>query len=1344
MNNSVEMTLNKMVLNNDPVEIEKVIQTTPSQMEIWLACKIGGKEANMAYNESLSIQLKGSLSVKSLQEAFLKIIQRHDAMRAIISENGKHQIILSSYELPIRLRDISEMTAEDKEKFLKKHSLETGNYQFNLTQGPLYVMELIKLDGMHHQLTFTGHHIIFDGWSLSVMLDELGSLYSSIVSEQESTLETPDSLSEYSVELIKKTRKSSYAETRKFWTKYLSNPVADMRLPLDKPRPKYRTYACERLEVVISKELLAKTKAFASSQRVSLNHTLLSVFELFLSDWTKQDDVVVGLPVAGQLLENKPNLIGHSVHLLPLRSRLNTDQTFLEYLQERRRSFIDTLDHQAISFGSMVQDLQIKRDPSRIPLVPLTFNIDMGTDNVIAFKGLEHKMLTNPKAYANFEIIVNLFGSSCESVFEWTYNKDLFDGASVAAAANRYLGFIEKFVENPEIKLGDLISYEPVQTAQAAVIAQDVDVEFVPFIRHIEANFDKLTNELAVHFNGEEISYQLLAGRSRSFAGFLRKSGIGPGDVVGLHIDRSPDLVAAMLGVLQAGAAYLTIETTFPEERVKFMLTDAGAKGFFSEDTTINWGELESQRLPLNASVFNSYSHEYRQVEISPSDPVYLVYTSGSTGTPKGVVLTQSNLFHFANHYEKVPGVNFGDRVLGVTSVSFDMHWLELVMPFAYGASLYLLDRFKRIDSREIIKVLEKHKINQLSSTPSHLRSLVTHGLNKKLEGLFITSVGEPLLLGLAESLLDVSDRVYNIYGPAEATLYVTLKKVERGMERMTVGKTVSGTTILIVDEKGHLVTEVGRVGEIIIGGPQVSAGYLNRPELNSDKFISDPFPTQTGRHYKTGDLGQWTEDGEILCLGRVDHQVKVRGQRVELGEIESKISLDTRVQHVAVFKLSDENDDDVLRAVVSLKDVYKNTDTQTWIEECKASLSKKVANYMVPSQYVMLDELPINANGKIDRNKIKSMDLKVTKIEVAPSTVAPTELTDAEMRVKALWEKVLHTKNAGLEENFFEVGGHSLLAVELISMIEKEFAINLPLYILFEYPSIKLIASQVTRLLHEESKSNSGCLVKIKDGDPRKVLYFIHGVGLNPIEINTLIQNMDADQTIWGLQSPAVADSVVAPMTNLEEIASYYINEIKAAGLKGPFNLMGNSFGGIIAFEMANQLSKAGERVSFLGMIDTVATLTEGRDKSFIGNIVWLVKKLAFEAKFILNDIPYYISFRKKYVREKWASYKEKTAQNQGTNLYSRIKHIERVNNDAWEKYQHQFVDSTITLFLADRKTFYVPDRKTFGWGPLCREVETLVMPGEHAEMLKPPHGVKFSRALQSKLNQINGVLLW
>ncbi|MDI1323387.1 MAG: amino acid adenylation domain-containing protein [Algoriphagus sp.] len=1334
----MEMTLNNMSLTKESVEIEKVVQTTPSQLEIWLACKLGGKEANMAYNESVSIQLTGKLNVKSLQAAFLKIIERHDAMRAVIGPNGKHLIVFSSYELPIRLRDISEMTLVEKKKFLKKHSLETGKYQFNLTQGPLYVMELIKLDEIHHQLTFTGHHIIFDGWSLTVMLEELASLYSSIVLDIPQSLGDPDNLSDYSVELINFTRKSSYKATKRFWTEYLSNPVPDLKLPLDKPRPRYRTYACEVLEVLMDDRLLRKVKEFSGKQKVSLNHTLLSIFEIFLSEWTHQDDIVVGMPVAGQLLMNKPSLIGHCVHLLPLRSKINPSESFSEYLQNRKKAYNETLDHQAISFGSMVQDLPIKRDPSRIPLVPVTFNIDMGMDNSVSFSGLENKVIFNPKAYANFEIIINLYGSTDNNILVWTYNKDLFEESTIDEAAKRYISFIEKVLLDPEIKISELLEAfadeNKVLTVQPPNHTDQVSSDFIPVSKLIQSNFQLFEDQLALHFQDEELSYQSMGEKVRSFAGYLVMKGIGPGDIIGVHLDRTSNLVLVIHGILMAGAAYVPVDFDFPEERVKFMLQDAGVKYFFTEKNDFDWEELNSKKLNLSPELFLQYAREFHPVAYHPNDPVFLIYTSGSTGTPKGVVLNQNNLFHFSQHYVSQPGIKAGDRVLGITSPSFDMHWMELVIPFAYGASVFLMNKYHRIDAREIIKTLEKNRITQLSATPSHLRSFVDHGLTKKLEGLRIISAGEPLSVGLAESLLQVCDSLYNIYGPSETTIFTNIKKIELGSKLITIGKPVPGTIVLLIGEDGKLITETGKVGELVIGGTGVSQGYLNRPELNREKFIQNPFPAYPGRFYKSGDLGQWTEEGEIICLGRIDHQVKIRGQRVELGEIESKISLDEKVRNVAVEKYSSDNGEDILRAFVSFKDNAKESfDPQAWIEACKNSLSQKVSSYMIPAQFVILEQLPLNSNGKIDRNGLKSYFDKDSKVVQGQKEIS-VKLINSEERIKRLWEKVLQIPNVDPNDDFFEIGGHSLLAVELISLIEKEYKVDLPLSILFEYPTIQSISIQVDKLVNEGKKLEIGCLVKIKEGNPNKALYFIHGVGLNPMEINTLNQYLDENQTVWGLQSPAVVDSTIAPISCLEEIASIYINQIKSAGLTGPFNLMGNSIGGIIAFEMARQLINRGDQVSFLGMIDTVAFQPDSKKSDRK-----LINKLFFEVKFFFNDPLYYLRYRRTTLEEMKNKVNGRVIKNEGTDLNSRINQIERVNMEAWKNYQHSVLDAKITLFRAERKTFYVRDSKTLGWGSFAREVSTITMPGDHANMLKPPYGAKFSKTLQSILNSLN-----
>ncbi|REG76918.1 non-ribosomal peptide synthetase [Algoriphagus antarcticus] len=1329
------MTLNNNIDVQEIPEIEKVIPITPAQMEIWLACKIGGREANKAYNESVALRLSGDLSVKYLQNAFLQVIERHEGMRSVVSPNGRSLIVFSSFSLPIRMRDISEVGEKEKDVVLKKHLEQRGSYHFNLVQGPLYVMDLIKLEEKSYLLTFTGHHLIFDGWSLGVMLEELAVIYSSLIEGRDPKLPKADGLGDYAKEFFNLTRKSSYKETKDFWKNYLSNPVPRLDLPIDKERTKIRTYNSDVHRKFIEVETLKKVKVESAKLNSSLNLTLLAIFELFISDWTKQNDIIVGLPVAGQIGFNKHRLIGHCVSLLPLRSRIDKNQTFSEYLKIRKSDYNNTLEHSLISFGDMIQNIPLTRDPSRISLVPVTFNIDTGMEEGLEFTGLEHNLMANPKSFSNFELILNLFKSANGYVLDFTYNSNLFNKSTIITAADKYFKMIDLFLDHREKKISEIFNL----FSSKSEVTQVPIIEFQSLGELIKVQLSSREDKVAVQIGSEEFTYKQLNTLVNAIAVHLIFRGAGPGKVVGVHMERGINLIAGALAVIRIGACYMPIDTEFPEERVKYMLDDADVKVFITENDTYSWGDLNAKKLKVDHEVLQKPTPDFVSKFPKPDDPIFIVYTSGSTGNPKGVVLTQLNLVDFLKHFKIAPGINEQDRVMGLTSISFDMSFLELILPFVFGASLYLLDKYERRDPREIVKVVKSAQITKLFATPSHLKSIVNYGLTDRHDKLTIISAGEPLQLSLARKLVQASSKVFNIYGPTETTIFSTIKEITADTQVITIGKPVEGTSIVLVDDSGRLVNCLGKAGEVYIGGKGIGQGYLNNKKLTEEKFITgfqEGFP---GVYYKTGDLAIWTSEGELDCKGRVDHQVKIRGQRIELGEVESAISQDKNVLHVLLEKQISEDGSDILVAFVAFKKTEgRAIDFSMWINSCKTKLSSTLPSFMVPAQFYIVENFQINQNGKIERTAEKII-IHNNSDEIKDKKIPTSTVSDSDVKkgIKELWGKVLNTTNPNLDSDFFQEGGHSLLAVDLISQIEKKFSLTLPLSLLFEYTTINTIANYITQLL--SSKAVDNMMVKIKEGNSKKVLFFIHGVGLNPLEIKTLNNHMDEDQTIWGLQSPAIMNNGIAPIDNIEDIAKLYINKIKDVGFNGPYSLLGNSFGGQIAFEMAKQLIESGAQVSFLGMIDTIASLKEDHPKGLIDKLHYFAKKLVFDIKFMFDDPIYYLLYRREYMREKFDNYNNHSLDNASSSLKERIKIIEDINMLAWRNYSHKHIDASITLFLAKKKTFFVHDFVTFGWSPYVNNVEVVYMPGEHANMLKPPNGVEFSKVLQNILNKSN-----
>ncbi|WP_296620325.1 amino acid adenylation domain-containing protein [Marivirga sp.] len=1334
---SEDIISTKTPKSQDTIQISKVIPSTASQMEIWLSCQLGGKEANMGYNESMSIKLHGDLEILHLKTAFHTVIQRHEGMRAIFTPDGDQMIIFSSFHLPMRFRDISQLSEIKKNAFLKKQSLDTGVYEFDLVKGPLYVMELIKVKDSEHLLTFTGHHLIFDGWSSGLLLEEISKVYSQLKKGESIQLPQEDKLSDFVLEHYRMTHSPEIKETKKFWKNELSDPVPYFNLPIDFERPPIRNLKAKRLEVALPKSLLAKAKRFAVEKKISTNLLLLSVFEVLLGEWTGKKDIIVGIPLAGQAILNKVNLIGHCVNLLPLRSRIDGNLTFEEYLQKRKLKFNESLDHSLISFGALIQDLQIKRDTSRVPLIPVTFNLTVTNSNLIKFEGLESALISNPKSYSNFEIIVDLFGNEEGIIVEWTYNESLFHESSIWEAAQKYNLLIEKIIDASHEKLSDLDTFFENTGLETELLLQNQSTngtveEFGDLKHSIENQVTRFSEKIAITYKSESLDYATLNSRANQIANYLINRGVKPGDFVGIYLERSCNLIVSILGVIKAGAAYQPIDREIPIERAKYMIKDCDAKFVITDLFSIEWDDLYYKILYTNElnKVVPGYSEENTDVEILPEDPIYTIYTSGSTGNPKGVILTHRNLIYFTNHACKQLGYSSDDSIAGVTSVSFDISIMEVLIPFSLGATVHILDRYHRRDPKQVLALLKEKKITKMFATPTHWQMMIHSGWNERFSNLTIVSGGEELKKSLADSLNDFSKEVWNVYGPTETSIFSACKNVKKDDPEITLGKAVKGTEIYLVDENSKVISDPGMAGEIWISGEGVGKSYIGLEELNNEKFLKNPFKNDKSRIYKTGDLGSWSPNGELNYLGRIDRQVKIRGQRVELGEIEQKLLSFPEVENSAVVNREDsEGINRLVGCLLVKKDFDRHLTKVDFVKKIQTALLEVLPDYMVPSHIYFFDSFPLTNSGKIDRIAISAL---LDSKEDISSTIQPREsalLTEDQSKVLLIWKSVLRKDNFGIDDDFFLLGGHSLLGVRLISKLEAEFGVTLSLLTLFQFPTIRGLVDHIKG----QKENNSDSLVLIKKGSPHKVLCFVHGVGLNPIEINTLIRNMDEDQTIWGLQSPAISGNH-EPLESIEEMATLFIKELDKQKINMPYNLIGNSLGGLIAFEMAKQLLSKNRQVGFLAMIDTLAIHSKDPVPSFIQSIKVKLSKLRFEFNFFWNDIPYYIMYRVRYIDEMWRKNFHNSEEENA--LAYRIRKIEGINEKAWIKYKLSYLDLKITLFLAKRRTFFVKDFKTLGWGEFLQEVNTIVMPGEHANMLKPPYGSEFTKCLQRQLN--------
>lgn len=913
-------------------EIVKIVPTNEPQKEIWLSCIIGGNESNLGYNESISLDFEGDFHLDHFRNSLQDVMDRHEALRSSVSGNGESLFIYNSLPIDFIFEDISEKT--DQEALLKAFVDQEMYRPFNLQEGPLLRTFVHKLNSKRHYFSLFVHHIICDGWSLGVILNDLSSIYNAKVRQETLSLPKAHQISDYAKEMYIFQQGEAYRLQTDYWLNMYSDKIPVLDLPTDRIRPSARTYKATRLDYKLPLELINKLKKAGAKSGCTLVNTLLSAFEVFLYLKTNQLDIVVGLPSAGQSATEKTDLVGHCVNLLPLRTTIDPKLTFSDYLKKRKSAFFDAYDNQKITFGELIKTLNVKRDSSRIPLVPVVFNIDMGMDNDVHFDQLEFKLISNPRAYETFEIFLNATGSKSSFILEWSYNTQLFNETTIYKLAADFEELLEKFANNPSELINELSTHvDPIWLAQIKRwnnTKYDYPAD-LPFTALIDQVALKHPSKTAVKFGKDIMSYENLVSCSNQFAHYLAEKGIKHGDIVGLAADRSIELLVALLGIIKAGAIYLPLDPEYPHDRIEYMLEDSGAKMLLVSKIYEKRFHSKALELSIEDIWFNldSFVVDSPILVTNGNDLVYVLYTSGSTGKPKGVKITHRNLTNFLLGMQQSPGITIDDKLLAITTISFDIAGLELYLPLISGAELIICDRDTARDGRLLMEITQEENITMMQATPSTWRMIIDSGLqdNNKLK---ILCGGEALSNDLAEKLSKKCKELWNMYGPTETTIWSTIKEI-KGNEDINIGRPIMNTQIYILDENERLVAP-GIIGEICIGGEGVAAGYLNRPELTTERFIKDFIHSSPDhRIYKTGDLGKFLDNGEILCLGRIDQQIKIRGHRIELGEIENELLTQEGIKQAVVTADEDHSGNKTLLGYVTLREDQIKDLTPSW-----------------------------------------------------------------------------------------------------------------------------------------------------------------------------------------------------------------------------------------------------------------------------------------------------------------------------------------------------------------------------------------------------------------------------
>jgi amino acid adenylation domain-containing protein len=1031
-------------------ELALVVPTTESQREIWLSDQLG-IEASLAYNLSVSLRLGGALDVEALRAALQELVDRHDALRANVGPDGETLGVLQRFELPFPIFDFAALEKGAREAAVQDRLQRSVNTPFVLGDGPLFRAELLRLAEQEHLLLLTAHHIVCDGWSWWVLVRELGALYSQRHGATSRDLGVPTSFAAFAMDEVEQQADATHAADEAYWLSRFAGEIPVLELPTDRPRPAQRSFASAREDHVLDEELLAALRRLGARRGVSLFATLLASFSGLLSRVTGQADVVVGIPAAGQAVVGSDDLVGHCVNTLPLRFDIDPLQPFTHFVDTAQATLLDALEHQRHTFGTLLKKLRIRRDPARMPLVSVLFNLDQALDREsTGFAGLSMDFDSNPRSFETFELFVNAVQAQGELRLECQYNSDLFDRATIRRWLHAYETLLRAAIEHEAAQFASLPLVDASARAELDAL-QPAPLAYARECRmhqYFEAQCDRAPTRIALRAGDLELSYAELEARANRIAHVLRSNGVKRGALVGLALDRGADMLAALLGILKAGAGYVPLDPQFPAERLAYMAADAGLAMLLTTREHAAHFDLRGRPVLL----FDDHAAQIASAATTrlerdagtalPEDPAYVIYTSGSTGRPKGVIVPHRAVSNFLDSMRREPGLAAHDRLLAVTTLSFDIAVLELLLPLAAGGQIVLADRDTAGDGVALKALLQDSRATVMQGTPSSWRLLIDAGWTGSPDFKALCG-GEPMAPDLAASLLSRCGSLWNVYGPTETTVWSTCARIVQAPAGQApdihIGKPIGNTSVWIVDAHGELCP-LGIPGEICIGGEGVTKGYLDRPELTAERFVADRFTTpERGSGagvpallYRTGDRGRWRADGNLEHLGRLDHQVKVRGYRIELGEIEANLATREEIARALVIVREDRANDQRLVAYVVAKLGAIIDDA-----ELRAHLRAILPAYMLPQHFVVLEEIPLLPNGKIDRNALPP---PVAKDEaISPQPDATEAVTDPRVRyLSGVWSELLGLP-AGPDDNFFELGGHSMLAVQMASRVERD-----------------------------------------------------------------------------------------------------------------------------------------------------------------------------------------------------------------------------------------------------------------------------------------------------------------
>jgi amino acid adenylation domain-containing protein len=1291
-----------------------------------------------AYCLPILLEVRGPLDAEILARSLAEILRRHEILRTTFSLRQWEivQVVSPDARLDFSIEDFSGIPEGERERRLAEAILQESRRPFDLRQGPLFRVRLWRVSEHEHRLLLDLHHIVADGWSFSVLLRELALLYGAFWRGEASPLPEPRlQYADFSLWQRERMRDPRLHEQLARWKKSMEGAPPVLELHADRPRPPRQTFAGAYETELLPADLTRRIRSLARRERVTPFMALLAAFYALLYRHTGQSDLVVATPIANRTLPDLEPLIGLFMNTLILRTDLSGNPTFLELLRRVAATCLDAYANPDIPFERLVEVIRPPRDASRNPVFQVMFVHQKAFIQPFEVGDVRFEPIRASRGGALADLALFVIEREEGFTAGLEHNTDLFDTSTIRRLLGHLRTLLEAVVENPSVRLDAIPLLTAAERRQLLVEWNRTEAEFPRekcAHRLFEEQVEKTPAAVAVALEEEAWTYAELNARANRLARHLARLGVGLESRVAILMARGPEMVVALLAVWKAGGAYVPLDPSHPAERLELLLEDAAPSIVLTHAGA-------GRSIPFRGTVVNVDSLDLPgspEIDADPSTPVgaenlaYLIYTSGSTGRPKGTMVPHRSLVNYLTWCRTAYPVTGGGRVPVQSSLGVDLTVTSLLAPLVSGAAVRLLPEapaasalpalLERSGGWSLIKLtpgeLELAAAQLSASTASGCAAaLVVGGESLNAESLTFWRQSSP------------ATRIFNEYGPTETVVGCCVYDASRSPLEgpVPIGRPIANTRLYVLDGEGQPVP-IGVVGELCIAGEGVARGYWKLPDLTAQKFVPDPFGPPGTRMYRSGDFARYRSDGNLEYVGRRDLQVKLRGHRVELAEIESALSRHASVRGAAVVVREDPPG---ARKLVAYVEAGGASATAS---DLRNFLKERLPPHMIPAVIHVEGRLPRTDAGKVDRRALAAAPSP--GLDPSPAGVPPRD--EVERRLAAIWQEVLAVAEPGIHDDYFDLGGHSLLAVRLFSRIADVFGRQLPLGTIFQAPTIARLAE----LLRKVETPNAGSsIVVIQAGGSLPPFFCVPGVGGNVVGYSDLARHLGPDQPVYGLQAPGL-DGIGEPLSRVEDMASLYVREIRACLPEGPFLLGGASFGGRVAFEMARQLESMGSQVHLVALFDAFAPGIEGpslraRSRGYAARIAYHGRNVLFGAR------------RRDYVVRKSRTIlrrlKSRLWQAVHASYQRRSKPLPRILQDVREagylanrRYRAQPYGGRVVLFRAGVRSAADALSADMGWSRFAKGgVEIREVPGDHVDMLLKPQVVSLAQQLRECL---------